>query len=211
MGGNKMDLRIQKTYMALTNTFMELMLEKGFDEITVNELCARSLVGRGTFYKHFADKYEFLSFVVREQYRSFLKEISYSANNCSYEQRINALLTTSLNFIEQSPAVMAALQDEQGNSIIQKAISDVVVPDFAKQIKEMQTNGLVLPFDAALVAELAVTISSQTIMWWIRNREAVPKEAFLPFLYKNVSCLLSAYKEDIQTAMNGDCYLNPPK
>lgn len=200
----KLDLRIQKTYMALSNTFMEMMLEKGFDSITVNELCERSLVGRGTFYKHFADKYEFLSFVIREQYRSFLKEISCSVNNGSFEERINVLLNTSLSFIEQSPAVIAALQHGQGNSIIEKAISDVVVPDFAKQIKEMQANGYDLPFDAVPMAELAVTIASQTIMWWVKNRETVPKEVFLPFLYKNVSRLLVPHKENVQTAVNGD-------
>lgn len=186
----KLDLRIQKTYMALMHTFMDMLLEKGFDGITVNELCERSLVGRGTFYKHFADKYEFLSFCIREQYRSFLKEISYSTNHNSVEERINNLLNTSLSFIEQSPAVIATLQNVQGNSIIEKAISDVVVPDFAKQIKEMQANGYDLPFDAVPMAELAVTIASQTIMWWVKNRETVPKEVFLPFLYKNVSRLL---------------------
>ena len=200
----KLDLRIQKTYMALSNTFMEMMLEKGFDEITVNELCARSLVGRGTFYKHFADKYEFLSFVIREQYRNFMKEISFSLNNGPFEDRINALLTTSLSFIEQSPAVIAALQHAQGNSIIEKAISEVIIPDYVKQLKEMQANGYNLPFDAVPMAELAVTIASQTIMWWVRNRETVPKEVFLPFLYKNVSCLLLAHKENIPTPMNGD-------
>lgn len=200
----KLDLRIQKTYMALSNTFMEMMLEKGFDSITVNELCERSLVGRGTFYKHFADKYEFLSFVIREQYRSFLKEISCSGNSGSFEERINVLLNTSLSFIEQSPAVITALQNVQGNSIIEKAISDVVVPDFAKQIKEMQANGYDLPFDAVPMAELAVTIASQTIMWWVKNRETVPKEVFLPFLYKNVSRLLVPINDNKQTAGNGD-------
>lgn len=199
----KLDLRIQKTYIALTNTFMDMMREKGFEEISVNELCARSLVGRGTFYKHFADKYEFLSFVIREQYRSFLKEVSYSSNS-SFEERINAFLTTSLSFIEQSPVAVAALQHTQGNSIVEKAISDVIVPDYAKQLKEMQANGYDLPFNAVPMAELAVTIASQTIMWWGKNRETVPKDVFLPFLCENVSRLLMPHKEDIQTAMNGD-------
>jgi hypothetical protein len=39
----KMDLQIQKTNMALTNTFFELLEEKRFEDITVNELCDRAM------------------------------------------------------------------------------------------------------------------------------------------------------------------------
>ena len=62
----KMDLRIQKTYLALHNAFTEILEEKRFDEMTVNELCDRAMIRRTTFYKHFADKYEYFSFYIRE-------------------------------------------------------------------------------------------------------------------------------------------------
>lgn len=62
----KMDLRIQKTYLALHNAFTAILEEKRFDEMTVNELCDRAMIRRTTFYKHFADKYEYFSFYIRE-------------------------------------------------------------------------------------------------------------------------------------------------
>lgn len=62
----QMDLRIQKTYLALHNAFTELMEEKSFDELTVNELCGRAMLRRTTFYKHFANKYEYFAFYIRE-------------------------------------------------------------------------------------------------------------------------------------------------
>ena len=58
----KMDLRIRKTYLALHNAFTELLEEKRFEEFTVNELCDRAMIRRTTFYKHFADKYEYFTF-----------------------------------------------------------------------------------------------------------------------------------------------------
>lgn len=61
-----MDLRIQKTYLALHNAFTAILEEKRFDEMTVNELCDRAMIRRTTFYKHFADKYEYFSFYIRE-------------------------------------------------------------------------------------------------------------------------------------------------
>lgn len=62
----KMDLRIRKTYLALHNAFTDLLEEKCFDELTVNELCGRAMIRRTTFYKHFADKYEYFAFYIRE-------------------------------------------------------------------------------------------------------------------------------------------------
>ena len=62
----KMDLRIRKTYLALHNAFTELLEEKRFEEFTVNELCDRAMIRRTTFYKHFADKYEYFTFYMKE-------------------------------------------------------------------------------------------------------------------------------------------------
>ena len=62
----KKDLRVQKTYRALMAAFEALMAEETFDDITVNELCARALIRRPTFYSHFEDKYDFLRFYLNE-------------------------------------------------------------------------------------------------------------------------------------------------
>ena len=71
----KVDLRIQKTYLALSNAFVALMEEKRFDELTVNELCDRAMIRRTTFYKHFADKYEYFAFYIREVVSTFRDQL----------------------------------------------------------------------------------------------------------------------------------------
>lgn len=62
----KMDLRIEKTYLALYTAFTSLLEEKRFEEFTLNELCERAMIRRTTFYKHFADKYEYFLFYLKE-------------------------------------------------------------------------------------------------------------------------------------------------
>lgn len=44
---------------------VELMKDKKFEDITVNELCTKADVRRATFYKHFEDKYAFISSVAK--------------------------------------------------------------------------------------------------------------------------------------------------
>lgn len=50
------DRRIARTRQALRTAFIELVEEKGYEALTVNDLCARANLNRGTFYNHFPDK-----------------------------------------------------------------------------------------------------------------------------------------------------------
>ena len=62
------DLRIQKTYAALTREFTALLKLKRFEQITVKELCDAAMVRTATFYNHFSDKYEFADFVISDAF-----------------------------------------------------------------------------------------------------------------------------------------------
>ena len=70
-----MDLRIRKTYLSLQNAFVSLLEEKRFEELTVNELCQRAMIRRTTFYKHFADKYDYFAFFIREMASSLRQQL----------------------------------------------------------------------------------------------------------------------------------------
>lgn len=50
------DPRIARSKAALREALIELMEERGFDGFTVNDLCQRAGLNRGTFYNHFKDK-----------------------------------------------------------------------------------------------------------------------------------------------------------
>jgi AcrR family transcriptional regulator len=52
----KVDRRILRTRDTLGDALVELMQEKAFDEITVQEVLDRAGVGRSTFYAHYRDK-----------------------------------------------------------------------------------------------------------------------------------------------------------
>ena len=52
----KPDRRIQRTRHSLTHAMVELVTEKRFDDITVQNLIDRAEIGRSTFYSHFRDK-----------------------------------------------------------------------------------------------------------------------------------------------------------
>jgi AcrR family transcriptional regulator len=50
------DRRINRTQQSLRNALIELILEKHYDTISVQDIIDRANVGRSTFYLHFRDK-----------------------------------------------------------------------------------------------------------------------------------------------------------
>jgi AcrR family transcriptional regulator len=55
-GIKKSDRRTEKSKAALSQALIELMMEVGFEQLSVADVAERANVGRSTFYAHFADK-----------------------------------------------------------------------------------------------------------------------------------------------------------
>lgn len=55
------DRRTRRTRQAISDALVELMLEKTYNAITVQEIIDRADVGRSTFYSHYADKDDLLT------------------------------------------------------------------------------------------------------------------------------------------------------
>ena len=50
------DPRIARSKAALRKALIDLMEERGFDGFSINDLCVRAGLNRGTFYNHYRDK-----------------------------------------------------------------------------------------------------------------------------------------------------------
>jgi AcrR family transcriptional regulator len=54
------DRRVQRTRRALRDALIALLAERGWDDLSVQDICDRADIGRSTFYTHFDDKEELL-------------------------------------------------------------------------------------------------------------------------------------------------------
>lgn len=54
---NTHDLRVIKTKRNIENAFIDLLQQKDFHTITVQDILNTALINRSTFYKHYTDKY----------------------------------------------------------------------------------------------------------------------------------------------------------
>lgn len=60
--GKIADRRVQKTRKLLSDALVALILEKGYDEVSIQDIIDRANVGRSTFYSHYENKEQLLLF-----------------------------------------------------------------------------------------------------------------------------------------------------
>ena len=70
----KNDPRSKRTRRLLQEALTDLMRQKKFHEISVQDITARAEINRATFYAHFLDKYELLNAQIRDSFQSLLDE-----------------------------------------------------------------------------------------------------------------------------------------
>ena len=82
---DKLDPRVKRTHQLLAQAFVDLIKEKGFQAISVQDITARAGINRATFYAHFQDKYALLDYYIREGFRQEIDKRMLNACHFSRE------------------------------------------------------------------------------------------------------------------------------
>lgn len=69
----KTDLRIKRTKNAIRNTFIEMICEMDYEDISVKELSNRAQINRKTFYSHYETLDDLLQEMQNEMVQEFVK------------------------------------------------------------------------------------------------------------------------------------------
>src|SRR5258708_28345909 len=62
------DLRVKRTHKVLQEALIELTVQKGFSAVAVSDITKYAGVNRGTFYRHYEDKFDLLNHYLRTVY-----------------------------------------------------------------------------------------------------------------------------------------------
>lgn len=135
-----LDLRIQKTYLALHNAFTELLEQKHFENITINELCEKAMIRRTTFYKHFADKYEYYTFYLKETTLAFRKEISSEIINSDFNSYYIEMSHRLILFLEKNKKIMDTVLHSETFPVLLNILSEEITQDFYETALQFHTD-----------------------------------------------------------------------
>ncbi|MCM1306889.1 MAG: TetR/AcrR family transcriptional regulator [Bacteroides sp.] len=99
----KEDLRVLRTKKLLSDTLLDMMEHDSIEHISVMDLCNTAMVNRGTFYKHFEDKYSLLGYALeelkRDLYADFAKRTQYEDTP---QAALRSFFETAIRFFENN-------------------------------------------------------------------------------------------------------------
>ena len=78
MKQQKTDRRSQRTYRLVSSAFAELVVEKPYDEILVQDILDRANIGRTTFYAHYFDKEDVLGSIVEQELELLTRQFAHA-------------------------------------------------------------------------------------------------------------------------------------
>jgi AcrR family transcriptional regulator len=96
----KLDPRVKRTRNLILEAFGELLAEKNFEAISVQDITTKAEINRATFYTHFEDKYALLDYSTAQLFRQELEKRTLNACHYSLEN-LRILILTVCEFLSR--------------------------------------------------------------------------------------------------------------
>lgn len=168
---NENDLRVIKTRENIETTFLKLLDQKSFSQITVGELISACRISKGTFYYHYRDKYDLAEKLLKKQLTIY-DEIFIHHQQSAMESvsDIQPLVSTLI----QSAHIFYKLSSIQSTEFdARKECTDFLVKKFITFIHQLDNLNINNPYQVSRY--LAAIVIAEAEMVSIGEAEAGPK------------------------------------
>lgn len=171
-----------ETKQILVNALLDALTVKPFGKISVNELCKSSGISRSTFYLHFKDKYELLSFCLNEIY----KELNLVMENRSPKDFLMVMLTQCQKNEQIFYNIFRYELNEELLDIFYQFFSKYLI----QLLEEKRAKGVLLPGPVDSVAAFYIGGLTSMTLLWIKSNYKMPKETLVSCQFRLLKDIL---------------------
>jgi AcrR family transcriptional regulator len=163
------DRRIARTRRLLREALISLLLERGYDGVTVQDVLDRADVGRSTFYAHFRDKADLLASGFEDARGALRAHLDRLADR-GHEHDDGAFhpLPGFFEHVGENRAVYRALIGRRGSAdalaSIRGTLAGIVSEDLTRVVAQ---TGLAPSVPVDVIAEFVVGAASSLATWWL--------------------------------------------
>lgn len=165
----RVDRRVRKTRRALSDACIKLVLEKGYEAVTVEEIAERADVGRATFYIHFRDKEDLFasstSRISEELYESIAPLVFSDAGFI-----VTAPLQLIFQHAKENAALYRTILNGSGNGSALKRLRQDLTR-YARRAFEAEATqlGLSPSVPTEVIAQHFVGALLGLVRWWLEE------------------------------------------
>lgn len=175
------DRRAKRSVRLIKQAFRELVEEKGFEAVTVQDIADRADVNRGTFYAHFPDKYALLDLIIREKFRMLL-ESRLSADAGWTRKDLALVIRAVLSHFED--VYLNCAHRESLNPMFEQAVQQELRAVLLQWLRKTPAAQWSVPAD--VVASMCSWAIFGVANEWSKQRKAPPLEEMAEYVLRVV-------------------------
>lgn len=150
------------TKIAIEKTFIDLLNERPFDQITVTDIVNRCGVNRNTFYYYFDDLYALIDEIFREQTMQFLDNYPVESLNS-----LKAGFVMATKFMRENKTAIFHLYNSLNRGRLEEYVYDIAEKTVSRFIRS-QAKGLDVPeHDLGVITRLYTSAFEGVAIRWM--------------------------------------------
>ena len=165
----KDDRRIQRTRKLLRESMLQLILEQGYDDISIQDVTDKANLGRATFYLHYREKDDLLADVMRLQFEEFVSvapPIISPKTKTLDPKRIQQLF----DFAESRYDLFRIMMIGKGSMVASRYLQQAIRDGYKRDIDRMQEQyGIVPIIPRDFIENYYAGALISLIFWWLDN------------------------------------------
>lgn len=161
-----LDRRIRKTQKQLGDALVSLIMEKGYETITIKEITDRADVAHATFYRHYKDKDELLA----RKLEAVIEELKEFVREPGLQDAEGYLI---FKHAEENHILYRILLSSPGTMRVRKHIKDLIAANALKTCQSLfSTQDSLIPPQIAANHMAGSTLL--LIEWWLEQQMPYP-------------------------------------
>lgn len=164
---SRYERRKQRTRQTLKETATSLLVEKGYEALTIQDITDRLDLARATFYVHFKDKDDIIWAVLQDHFDALSRKIQESITAHS-PSRHHEKLALIFEYAAQHKALLHVMLSERGHIHLTQQFARYM----AHVIEDDIANGLTpTPSDVpnGVASQFLAGAMIQVLSWWLEQ------------------------------------------
>jgi len=163
---NRFARRKERTRNALKKAVIELILEKGYDDLTIEAITDRADLGRGTFYIHFEDKNDILWEIMKDGIDTVDREtnVRYAMEKPKTPEYLGFLVT--FEHANKNRELYQIMFGGRGSAMLSNRMQKYLADEIEREIRNSRVfTDFNLP--PLFIAQYLTGALVRVLIWWL--------------------------------------------
>ena len=159
----------------LRDAVLALIVERGYDDLSVQDITEKADLRRATFYLHYADKNELLEAVLREIFDELVKELEPLIQSDALGGKTQVeTFAVMYRHLEANKMLYRIILGGHGGAAVARSIRQYLAGHVMVALKQLPSTQVSLPIDVLANYMAGAELSLMT--WWLESGEAYSVE-----------------------------------